>query len=156
MRGERDGLSGPFATAARGTEAPGEALEGSHDPEAMREERDGQPGPIATAARGKAAPGEVTKKSHPRRQRREKDHPRARVRRRRTRSSYGCQVIGGGNLDGRLNRPALPQCSLAPQPALAPAGRLACCRRRGFNGRPRFRTRVFLLYEEQEHQSAGA
>jgi len=51
----------------------------------MREVRDGQPGPIATAARGKDAPGEVTKKSHPRRQRREKDHPIARVRHRRTR-----------------------------------------------------------------------
>jgi hypothetical protein len=75
MRGERDGLSGPFATAARGREAPGEALEGSHEPKAMREEPDGLSGPLATAARGREAPGEVTKKSHPRRQRREKDHP---------------------------------------------------------------------------------
>jgi hypothetical protein len=50
----------------------------------MRGKRDGLSGPFATAARGRAAPGKVTKKSHPRRQRREKDHPSARVRQRRT------------------------------------------------------------------------
>ena len=65
MREVRDGLSGPFATAARGKRAPGEALEGSHEPKAMRGECDGQPGPIATAARGKDAPGEVTKNPIP-------------------------------------------------------------------------------------------
>jgi hypothetical protein len=45
MRGERDGLSGPFATADRGRASPGEALEGSHEPKAMRGERVGNRDP---------------------------------------------------------------------------------------------------------------
>ncbi len=53
----------------------------------MRGGRDGQPGPIATAARGRAASAGVTQKNPAPRRRGENDHPRARVRHRRTREA---------------------------------------------------------------------
>ena len=58
----------------------------------MREERGGQPGPIATAARGKAASAGVAQQNPAPRRRGENDHPRARVRQRRT-----CEALAPGD-----------------------------------------------------------